>query len=285
MTTSLLQAVHLSLPQHRRQPPQSILADLHLPIPPGTITWLIGESGAGKSTCCDLLAGLYPTRAQISGWLRFAGQTIKLGSRRGRRQLARWRQAGWLAWAPQNPADTFAPGFKLATWFGQAQPDLAPLGLDAALLERTPETLSGGQASRLSLAVALQHNPQLLVCDEPTAGLDRANAAAIIRILQQHADRGRAVLATTHDLSSLHRAAQPQDQAAIIFAGHIVEICPLKQFLAAQADNAYSRALARAAPALGAQPLPTAPLMPDQAYQAGDEIKRLQGPSDGEQGL
>lgn len=276
MTTISLQAVNLRLPQHRGRPAQHILTKLHLTIPTGQITWLIGESGAGKSSCCDLLAGLYPARARISGQLMFQGQTHELGSRQGRRQLARWRKTGRLAWTPQNPADTFAPGVKLATWFHNAEPDLAPLGLDSSLLQRTPQALSDGQTSRLSLAVALQHDPQLLICDEPTAGLDGPNAEAILRILQQHAARGRAVLATTHDLSSLHRAAQSQDQAAIIFAGHIIETCPLALFLTARADNAYSRALARAAPALGAQPLPAVSLRLNRAYQAGDEIRRLQ---------
>lgn len=257
---------------------QHILSDLCLKIPAGRVTWLVGESGAGKSTFCDLFAGLPPAGARITGAFHWGQEPVRLSTYRGRRRLATLRRSGQLAWAPQNPADTFAPHHRLRKWFGPRHgtgPELADFGLAADMLDRFPQELSGGQISRLSLAAALQHDPALLVCDEPTAGLDPDKADTIIAILEHHAAVGHSVLAATHDLSALARAATESGMAAVIFSGHIVETCPLQFFLAGQANNPYSRALAAAAPTLGAVPLPFA-CASGRRYRPGDEILRLE---------
>jgi len=71
-----------------------------------------------------------------------------------------------------------------------------PLGVFAA---RSPYRLSGGEARRLSLACTLVRAPRLLVLDEPTFGQDRLGYEALLRILDEHVDRGAALVAATHD--------------------------------------------------------------------------------------
>ncbi|GAA1554421.1 ATP-binding cassette domain-containing protein [Brevibacterium picturae] len=281
-----------------------ILSDLTVTLPLGRITWLVGESGAGKSTLCNLLAGLTPTRADVTGHLdmtggcqdsRAAGHrvgvgseringsvgNIDMGTRRGRKQLARLRGRGELAWAPQNAMDTFPRHLRLRQWFHRAgidNPDLGPYGLANTMLERYPHELSGGQISRVSLAAALAHTPRLLVCDEPTAGLDPRQADAMVAILDGCARTGAAVFAVTHDLSGMARNARPDDHVAVIFNGHIVDTCTVDTFLRMGADNAYSRALAAAAPDAGAHSLPlTEGHLGGQSYRDGDELRRLDG--------
>lgn len=275
-----------------------ILSDLSVVLPLGRITWLVGESGAGKSTLCNLLAGLTPARADVTGGLDMGGGredsqapgqgvdggvgTIDMGTRRGRKQLAGLRGRGELAWAPQNAMDTFPPHLRLRQWFHRAgidHPDLSPYGLANTMLERYPHELSGGQISRVSLAAALAHTPRLLVCDEPTAGLDPRQADAMVAILDDCARAGAAVLAVTHDLSGMARNARPDDRVAVIFNGHIVDTCTVDTFLRMGADNAYSRALAAAAPDAGAHPLPLIRgHLGGQSYRDGDELRRLDGP-------
>lgn len=302
-----------------------VLSALNLELRTGGVTWLVGESGAGKSTLCNLLAGLIPAGAKSTGTLEFgpdgsADETadgggtdfhvpprIEFGTGRGRRALAKLRRNGVIAWAPQNAMDTFPPRMRLREWFARAgieAPELEPFGLEAAMLQKLPHQFSGGQISRISLAAAMARRPRLLVCDEPTAGLDPDQADAVVSILNDHArgrtdpaQRGteparrgadhekheaahvqrRAILAVTHDLSAVQRNAHADDRVAVIFAGHIVENCSVSDFLSGRASNPYARALAAAAPAAGAHPLPVVgkPRPRPWTYSAGDEIVRL----------
>ena len=289
MNTIALTNCSLRLPAGGNQ----ILSELSLDLPADRITWLVGESGAGKSTLCNLLAGLTPTRAEVTGHLDMGSNlglgpdrtpdldhALDLGTRRGRRQLAGLRRRGELSWAPQNAMDTFPPQLRLREWFQRAgieNPDLGPFGLEDTMLNRFPQELSGGQISRVSLAAALSHSPRLLVCDEPTAGLDPKQADTVVSILDECArTRGSAVLAVTHDLAGIARNARPDDQVAVIFNGHIVDSCTVETFLNNNADNAYSRALAAAAPGAGARPLPLTPdHLGGHGYRDGDELVRL----------
>lgn len=294
-----------------------VLSALNLELRTGGVTWLVGESGAGKSTLCNLLAGLIPVGAKSTGTLKFGSDRdgdrsavggtgihvppyIEFVTGRGRRGLTRLRRKGVIAWAPQNAMDTFPPRMRLRDWFARAGlevPELEPFGLETAMLQKLPHQFSGGQISRISLAAAMARRPRLLVCDEPTAGLDPDQADAVVSILNAHArgraegthgrtdhaqraadhSQGRAVLAVTHDLSAVQRNAHADDRVAVIFAGHIVENCSVADFLSGRAANPYARALAAAAPAAGAHPLPVLdePRPRLWTYRAGDEIVRL----------
>ncbi len=300
MTALHLRDITLSLPGT-----EEVLSALDLEMRVGGITWLVGESGAGKSTLCNLLAGLSPVDAKVRGVLdlseivgvrdgRIASEArdiaeaavpgdgrLDVGTGRGRRAMATMRRTGVIAWAPQNAMDTFPPAMRLTDWFAQAgieSPDLTAYGLENSILRRRPHQVSGGQISRISLAAAVAKSPRLLVCDEPTAGLDPQQADAVVGVLNEQASTGgRAVLAVTHDLSGLQRNARPDDRVAVIFNGHIVEDCSAEDFFAGRAANAYVQALAAAAPAAGAHPLPVAdqPRPKPWTYRDGDELRRL----------
>jgi ABC-2 type transport system ATP-binding protein len=180
----------------------------------GEIFGLLGPNGAGKTTVVECLLGL--TCADV-GQVEICGIDARAEPRRAREKIGAVLQATGLQdkITPREALDGFAAFYT------------APLQTDT-LLDRfglrdkqiaAYETLSGGQKQRLALALAFVGDPQALVLDEPTAGLDpqmRREVQGHIRALKS---AGRAVLLTTHDMAE---AEQLCDRIAVIASGRIV---------------------------------------------------------------
>ncbi len=165
---------------------------------------VVGPSGSGKSTLLHLLAGLDdPTVGEVT-W-------PAIGERRELRP-------GRVAVIFQGPSllpplsvleNTALPlvigGMTDAEARDVAHEALRSLDLDA-LADKLPEEISGGQAQRVAVARALAGEPSLILADEPTGQLDRANAAAVVDVLLEASRRaGSALLVSTHDLSVAER--------------------------------------------------------------------------------
>ena len=178
----------------------------------GRLTAVIGPNGAGKSTLLEVAAGLL---APASGSVRLGGTTL---AGLGRRELARRR-----AYLPQNPAVHWAisvervvalgltahlPAFGGLPLAWQPRIDAALDRFDLlALRERGATQLSGGELARVMLARATVGEPELLLADEPTAGLDPRHALDAARRLRALADAGCAVVVALHDLGLALRIA------------------------------------------------------------------------------
>jgi iron complex transport system ATP-binding protein len=204
-----LQATALSVVRSGRR----ILGDLHLDCGGGEFIAVIGPNGSGKSTLLATLAGLLQAD---SGAVELDGQPLAAISAR---ELALRR-----AYLPQNPrcewplavermiALGLAPS---ALRFGTSSPDEqtrieAVLSGCDLLLQRAQAvtTLSGGELARAMLARALVADPQVLIVDEPLAGLDPRHAWDAARRLQQLAvEQGKLVIASLHDLNIALRCA------------------------------------------------------------------------------
>lgn len=166
---------------------------------PGTLTAVIGPSGAGKSTLAAVLAG---ARRPSAGSVRFAGT-----------QTHTVRSA--IGMVPQD--DVVHGRLTVGQALGFAAELRMPAGSDRRRaiatvcddLELTPHTdtridaLSGGQRTRVSMAVELLTSPDLLILDEPTTGLDPALDRAVMTMLRRLADAGRVVVVVTHSLTFL----------------------------------------------------------------------------------
>jgi putative ABC transport system ATP-binding protein len=167
---------------------------------PGEVLAIIGPSGSGKSTLLACLAGL---DEPDGGHVMVAGQRLTRRSEDVRAALrARWigilSQSGNLL-EHLSVEQNIRVAQGLVDGGPRPAPEelLASVGLEARRRAR-PTTLSGGEAARAGLAVALANEPAVLLADEPTGEVDSANEALILDLLRVRADDGTTVIVVTH---------------------------------------------------------------------------------------
>jgi putative ABC transport system ATP-binding protein len=184
----------------------------------GELVAVVGPSGSGKSTLLACLAGL---DEPDGGHVRIAGQRITRRDEATRAGLrARWigmlMQSGNLiehlsvaqniraaqALVPrESGGDGRSRTRSQATQDDPSGPGAQHVLADVGLADRAgarPSTLSGGEAARAGLAVAMANDPPVLLADEPTGEIDREAEARVLQLLRSRADRGKAVLVVTH---------------------------------------------------------------------------------------
>lgn len=162
-----------------------ILEHVSLAVARREIVVLIGPNGSGKTTLLRALLGLVPRRGTV---------VLRPGLRVGYvpQQFTRDHS---LPLTVRRLIEVYAPGEK-----GAAEAALARVGI-AALAEKQVATLSGGEMARVLLARAIVHRPDLLLLDEPFAGVDLAGEAALYRLIAELRDEmGSGVLLVSHDL-------------------------------------------------------------------------------------
>jgi len=186
--------------------------DISFSVQPGEIFGLLGPNGAGKTTTLECLEGL---RQPDRGDLEVAGldprkEPHKLGQVTGV-QL----QASGM---PEAMTPEEAMKFFCAYHGVEARFDLLDrFGLSAKRKTQFHE-LSTGQQRRLSLALAVAHEPQVLFLDEPTAGLDVASRAELHGMLHEMKKNGTTIILATHDMAE---AEQLSDRVAILLNGRL----------------------------------------------------------------
>jgi putative ABC transport system ATP-binding protein len=202
------------------------LRGVSLEIEAGEMVAVVGPSGSGKSTLLSCLAGLDDPDG---GTVRIAGKRI---SRRPETERAAIRAAQvGVVMQSHNLVDhlTLAGNIRIAqrlvTKRGKADTDtrpspselLAAVGLAGRELSR-PAQLSGGEAVRAGLAVALANEPAVLIADEPTAEVDSVTEAGLLELLSNRAATGVAVVLATHSA----RVAAAADRVATLVDGELV---------------------------------------------------------------
>ncbi|MEA5474804.1 ATP-binding cassette domain-containing protein [Synechococcus sp. CCY9201] len=193
--------------------PRRVFDDLSLQLHLGEHTVILGPNGSGKSSLIKLLSReLYPVVRSGSRLRIFGSETVNLWQLRGRIGLvSQDLQAGYVGRVPA--ADVVLSGFFGSVGIGRSQQPTLPqrqrvaelmeqLGL-ADLVERPYAQLSDGQRRRLLLARALVHNPEVLVLDEPTNGLDLQAKHQLLAILRQLAQSGTTLLLVTHQIEAI----------------------------------------------------------------------------------
>lgn len=201
-----------------------------LDVPAGSVTALVGPNGAGKSTLLHLVAGLVaPTAGTVA-----VGETVVAGPGRllppHRRPVALLTQRPALFPHLDVLANTMfgplAAGAPRAVARRRALAELEAVGC-AGLASRRPDELSGGQAQRVALARALATDPQVVLLDEPLAGLDIAVAADVRHALAARL-RGHTALLVTHEVLDIWTIA---DRVAVLDAGVVAATGPAAELL------------------------------------------------------
>ena len=199
-----------------------VLSGIDLTVPRGTILGIIGPSGAGKTTTIRLLTGaLTPTTGEVS----VMGRVPKRFRRTDRERIGYMPQSFALyedLTAGEN-IDFVASLFGML-WLRRRRRVRQVLKL-VGLWEargRQAGQLSGGMQRRLALACALVHEPELMILDEPTAGIDPLLRGSIWRELHRLRDAGQTLLVTTQHVSE----ADECDAVAMIVGGRIIALAP-----------------------------------------------------------
>jgi zinc transport system ATP-binding protein len=191
-----------------------VLENITLDIPAGDFVALIGQNGAGKTTLIKVILGLLRPR---SGEVRLFGQDV--------RGFKDWRRIGYI---PQHSAD-FDSRFPASVWEiaalgrvpsrgllrplsgkdrGAVNEALRAVGMTAMVRRRIGE-LSGGERQRVLIARALASEPDLLLLDEPTSGVDPGMQEEVYDFLKSlNEERGLTILLATHDLGAVLRIAK-----------------------------------------------------------------------------
>ena len=202
------------------------LNDVSLNIEKGEILAIIGHTGSGKSTLVQHLNGLIkPLRGKV------AIDGIDISNRGNDAKQAR-QQVGMVFQYPEHQifAETvyediaFGPrnrGFSAEEVDKQVHEAMAFVGLDfETFAQRSPFQLSGGQMRRVAIAGVVAMNPDYLVLDEPSAGLDpRSRNAVFKEIMALHKERGIAIVLVTH---SMEEAAKYANRMLVINKGKIL---------------------------------------------------------------
>jgi ABC-2 type transport system ATP-binding protein len=206
-----------------------VLAGVDLRVGAGEVVALLGPNGAGKTTLVEIVEGY---RERDGGRVAVLGADPATGGPALKARVGLMLQAGGLdpRVTPNDVLGLYA-GFHL----GARSPEaiLALVGLESAARTRV-RRLSGGERQRLALGLALIGEPEVLLLDEPTAGMDpeaRQRTRALISGLR---DDGRAILLTTHDLGDVERLA---DRVAILHGGRIIAEGSPGELIAGAADE------------------------------------------------
>ncbi|WP_234330825.1 dipeptide/oligopeptide/nickel ABC transporter permease/ATP-binding protein [Streptomyces sp. NRRL S-623] len=239
-------------------PPKQVVHGVDLDVAPGEIVGLVGESGSGKSQTAFSVLGILPEGGRIgSGSVTVNGrETVGLQEREHRTL-----RGGTIAYVPQEPMSNLDPAFTIGSQLmepmrhvlGITRKEARTRALDLLRLveipspERTmrlyPHEISGGMAQRVLIAGAMSCDPELLIADEPTTGLDVVVQAEVLELLRRlQRDRGLGVLLVTHNLGVV---ADLCDRVAVMSAGRIVETGTAEQVVHAPRDP-YTRSLLEA---------------------------------------
>ncbi|HMV22140.1 MAG: ATP-binding cassette domain-containing protein [Betaproteobacteria bacterium] len=210
--------------------------DLDLTVEAGQVVGLVGGSGSGKTTLLrEMLGLLRPARGRVSLFGFDLAQRDPFGQRAVRRRLGMLFQHGALFSALSVYDNIAFPLRELKCLDADWIRHLVHLKLSMVELEPRhgrlmPAELSGGMVKRVALARALALEPELLLLDEPTAGLDPDRSENFVRLIQQlQRELGFTVVMVTHDLDTLAGLAT---EVAVLAEQRIVAKGPLPEVMA-----------------------------------------------------
>ncbi len=215
---------------------RSVLHDIDLDLAPGRVSAILGPNGSGKTTLIKMLLGLVRPDA---GAIEIGGERID-GHWSYRERIGYMPQAARF---PENLsaremlamlADLRGPGAVVDSTLIEA------LGLEPEL-DKPVRTLSGGNRQKVSAATAFLFRPELVILDEPTAGLDPIASGVLKDRIADERAAGRTVLLTGHVMSEIEQLA---DDVVVLLEGGVLFAGPLAELRARTQEASLERAVA-----------------------------------------
>ncbi len=245
-----------------------VLRNIELSVSEGETIGLVGESGSGKSTLALAMMGYLKRGLHVlGGQSLFRGRdTFALDNR----ELEEIR-GGELGLIPQNAGQSLTPSLRIGKQIDEAlklhtkldQQQRAERCIELlthvrlpepeTLVRRYPHELSGGQQQRVAVAMALAGDPDALLLDEPTTGLDVTTQAHVLELLRDLArETGTAMVYVSHDMGAIARVS---DRVVVMYAGEVVLEGPVARVLRTPV-HPYARGLLASIPELHSSALP-----------------------------
>jgi peptide/nickel transport system ATP-binding protein len=237
----------------------AIVLDVHA----GEVLGLVGESGSGKTTVGMALMGYCRPGGRVTGGeILIDGRPLATMAAGELRRL----RGGTVSYIPQDPGTALNPALRIGRQLSEmldahaagtsaeerqarvreTLEEVALPGTDE-FLRRYPHQLSGGQQQRVAIAMAFACRPHVIVCDEPTTGLDVTTQARVLETVRDLCRSHQvAAVYVSHDLAVV---AELADHVAVMYAGRIVERGP-RDAIFSQPRHPYTRKLLRAVPDL-----------------------------------
>jgi ABC-type sugar transport system ATPase subunit len=215
--------------------PVRALTDINLDIPPGQVTALVGDNGAGKSTMIKTISGIWePSQGQ----LLWQGRTVHFRSPRDATDAGIATVYQDLALCDNlDIVQNMMLGHELLSrtrlldeiaMEKTAKRTLADLRVTTVRNIRQPVgSLSGGQRQSIAVAKAVLLEARLVIMDEPTAALGVSQTALVLDLIKRLASRGIAVLLISHNLTDVFEVA---DRLAVLYLGRLVTVGPASDF-------------------------------------------------------
>ena len=249
-----------------------VISDLTIDIDESEIVAVLGSSGSGKSLLAHTILGILPYNAHVTGDVKFKGQILDQEKKERIRGME-------ICLIPQS-VNFLDPLMKVSQQaVGECKDDnerkekeirqrevFSKYGLDESVDDLYPFELSGGMARKVLLSTALLNDPDLLIADEPTPGLDVKSVEETIEDIKSLKEHGKGVLLITHEIDVALKTA---DRIAIFYSGYVIEINKVENFLNSEnLLHPYTKALVDALPkngfklTEGVQPLEDVPGCP-----------------------
>ena len=258
--TKLLEVNNLSISftqyvQGLNRHDSKVISDLTIDVFESEIVAVLGSSGSGKSLLAHSILGILPYNSHVTGEIRYKGNVLD-------QQMKEQLRGKEICLIPQS-VNFLDPLMKVSEQaIGECKDEnehkqkqikqreiFSKYGLDESVDDLYPFELSGGMARKVLLSTALIGDPNLLIADEPTPGLDAKSVEETINDIRNLKDHGKGVLLITHEIDVALKTA---DRIAIFYSGYVIEINNIENFK--NADNVlhpYTKALINALPRNG----------------------------------
>lgn len=230
-----------------------VLSDLTMDVDDHEILAVLGSSGSGKSLLAHAILGILPSNAKVSGNIRYKGKQMD-------DEFKEELRGTKISFIPQS-VNNLNPLMKVkeqAIGYIEDEDErkkmlekqrkiFSQYDLSEEVDEMYPFQLSGGMARKVLISTALLNDPEIIIADEPTPGLDEKAVEETINNLIELKQQGIGMILITHDI---HTAIETSDRIAILYLGYVIEITDTKNFSGngEKLLHPYTRSLYRALP-------------------------------------